>query len=381
MLQWLTDILIIGGLAAFLALLLEIAHRFLADYGECRILINGEKELTVIGGSPLLFTLGQHNIFIPSACGGRGTCAYCKVKVLEGGGPILPTEKPYLTQEEQEAFVRLSCQVKVRGDLKIRIPEELFNIKEFKVLVEEMYDLTPRIKGLGLKILEPDDGISFKPGQYVQLEVPKHGKVKEPDFRAYSICSPCQMHGFLELMITRVEDGSVSGYVHDILKKGDQLTLRGPFGDFFYRDSDKDLLLIATGSGLAPIRSIIHHLATQGTGRKTLFFFGAKTRDDLMYLDELRGFEQTLPDFTFVPVLSRVGEGDDWDGERGRVTDLDRVQDRARPKPGGLHLRGPAHGGELPESAQGKGRARGVGLFRQVRLSRGASLFRLISSA
>ena len=185
-----------------------------------------------------------------------------------------------------------------------------------------MTDLTPRIKGLNLKIMEPQEGITFKPGQYVQLEVPRHGKVKEPEFRAYSICSTCQEHGYLELMITRVEDGTVSSYVHQILKPGDELTLRGPFGDFYYRDSDKDLLLVATGSGLAPIRSILHYLAEQGISRKTLFFFGAKTRDDLMYLDELKGFEQTLADFSFVPTLSRVEEGDAWDGERGRVTDL-----------------------------------------------------------
>lgn len=322
MLEWLINLLVISGVAAFLALLLEIAHRFLADYGECRILINNEQELTVIGGSPLLFSLGENKIFIPSACGGRGTCAYCKVKVLEGGGPILPTEVPYLTDTEMADSVRLSCQVKVRNDLKIEIPEELFLIKEFRVLVDRITDLTPDIKGLDLRIVSPEEGIVFKAGQYVQLEVPEHGKTKEPEFRAYSICSPCQERGRLELMITRVEEGAVSGYVHDFLKQGDELILRGPFGDFYYRDSDKDLLLIATGSGLAPIRSILHHLENNGISRKTTLFLGARTKADLIYFEELKELEKTRPDFTFVPALSRSPENDRWEGEKGRVTDL-----------------------------------------------------------
>ena len=329
MLDWLVNILIISGLAAFLAFLLEVAHRFLADYGECRILVNGQRELTVTGGSPLLFTLGEQGIFIPSACGGRGTCAYCKVKVLEGGGPVLPTEAPYLSPEEIEAGVRLSCQVKVRGDLSIQIPEELFSVKEYKVLVDRIQKLTPQIKGLDLLILSPEEGIEFKAGQYVQLEVPRKGGAGEGEFRAYSICSACQTKDRLELMITEVEEGIVSGYVHHQLNEGDELILRGPFGDFFYRDSDQDLLLIATGSGLAPIRSILHYLDDNKINRKTMFFFGAKTKADLMYYDELRGFEKKLPDFTFIPTLSRSAPEDEWDGEKGRVTDL--IQSRIQP--------------------------------------------------
>ena len=329
MLQLLLGLVVISGLAALLAALLELANRYLADYGECTILVNGEKELRVIGGSPLLFTLAGAGIFVPSACGGRGTCAYCKVKVLEGCGPVLPTELPYLSKEEREAGVRISCQVKVRNDLRIEIPEELFLIKEFRARTAALFPLTPTIRGLRLEILSPEEGIRFTPGQYVQLEVPKYEKTKEPEFRAYSIASSAEESGALELMITRVPDGAVSVYVHDHLTEGQELTLRGPFGDFRVQDSDREILLIATGSGLAPIRSILFQLESEQCPRKTTFFFGARTRKELMYFDELKELESKLPDFRFVPVLSRPAEEDAWEGERGRVTDLieRRVED------------------------------------------------------
>lgn len=308
-------------MSALLALLLEIAHRYLANYGECRITINGEKELLVEGGGPLLFALADQGIFIPSACGGRGTCAYCKLKVFEGGGPVLPTETPYLTDEEVAENVRLSCQVKVRNDLTIEIPEELFLVKQFRAKVDSLVELTPLIKGLYMEILEPDEGLTFKPGQYVQLEIPA-SKGGEPEFRAYSICSACSESDWVELVITKVPDGTVSTYVHDFLKVGDEITFRGPFGDFYYQESDRDMLMIATGSGMAPIRSILHHLRDEKIERKATFFFGGRTKSDLFYLDEMRDFEKELHDFTFVPTLSRPDKENDWDGEVGRVTNL-----------------------------------------------------------
>ena len=189
MLQLILSLLIMSGIAALLALLLEIANAYIADYGESSILINEEKELVVKGGNPLLFSLMEEGVFIPSACGGRGTCSYCKLKVTEGGGPVLPTETPYLKPEEVEDHVRLSCQVKVRNDLKIEIPEELFLVREFRVMVERARDLTPEIKELHLKLLPPEEHIKFKAGQYVQLQIPKYELTKGPEFRAYSIAS------------------------------------------------------------------------------------------------------------------------------------------------------------------------------------------------
>jgi Na+-transporting NADH:ubiquinone oxidoreductase subunit F len=316
------SVLIISGIGAFFALLLELADTFIANYGECHISINREKDLVVQGGNPLLFSLMEEGIYIPSACGGKGTCAYCKVKVLEGGGPILPTETPYLTEEEQAEDVRLSCQVKVRNDLVIELPAELFLIKEFKVKVDRIVDLTPSIKGVTLGILSPEEGISFKPGQYIQLEIPKYKLSKEPEYRAFSMSSSSKDAHSVELYIGLVEKGVVSTYVHEYLKEAEELTMRGPFGDFYYHDSDRDILLIATGTGLAPIMSILRHMRSEQIQRKTTLFFGARTQENLYCVEELREMEKQLPAFTFIPTLSREAEDTQWEGKRGRVTEL-----------------------------------------------------------
>ncbi len=322
MLQLFLSLLTISGIAALLALLLEVAALYIADYGESHILINEEKDVLVTGGSPLLFTLMEQKIFIPSACGGKGTCALCKVKISEGGGPILPTETPYLSKEESEGHVRLSCQVKVKNDLKVEIPEELFLIKEFKVAVERMEVLTPDNKGLRLKILSPEEGIAFKSGQYVQLQIPKYELIKAPEFRAYSIASSSEERHAIELVITRVPEGAVSTYVHDYLREGDQLTIIGPYGDFYLRESNREILLVATGSGLAPIKSMLHQLKRENTQRKITLFFGDKKRPDLLYYDQLKKMAQEMSNFTYTPALSRADDEDGWSGERGRVTNL-----------------------------------------------------------
>lgn len=234
----------------------------------------------------------------------------------------MPTERPYLSPEEFQGHVRLSCQVKVKEDLKIEIPEDLFLVKEFQVKVDRIEDLTPQIKALHLKILAPEEGITFKAGQYVQLEVPKYKLTKGAEFRAYSVSSDADKHHELELVITRVEKGAVSTYVHDYLKEDQELRLMGPFGQFYLRDSDRDILLIATGSGLAPIKSILHKIENEKIQRKTTLFFGARTRQDLYYQEELRRMEEAIPHFTYFPTLSRPRSEDQWDGEKGRVTNL-----------------------------------------------------------
>jgi Na+-transporting NADH:ubiquinone oxidoreductase subunit F len=316
------SVLVISGIGAILALLLELADRFIADYGECRITVNKEKELKVQGGSPLLFSLQDEGIFIPSACGGKGTCAYCKVKVLEGGGPVLPTETPYISSEELEKNVRLSCQVKVRNDLSIEIPEDLFMIKEFKVRVERLEDLTPYIKGVTLAIVGPEESLTFKPGQYIQLEIPKYKLSSTPEFRAFSMASIPEEHQKIELYVGLVEKGIVSTYIHDYLKEGDELVMRGPFGNFYYLESDRDILMIATGTGLAPIMSILRYMQKEKIQRKTTLFFGTRIEEDLYCVEELKNLEKELSDFTYVPTLSRVPDSSPWEGERGRVTGL-----------------------------------------------------------
>ncbi|MBU2498905.1 MAG: 2Fe-2S iron-sulfur cluster binding domain-containing protein [Proteobacteria bacterium] len=322
MLPLILSLLAISGISAILALLLEVADSYLADYGEKHILLNDQKDLVVEGGRPLLFTLGEEGIFIPSACGGKGTCSYCKVKIHEGGGPVLPTETPYLSPEEVKANVRLSCQVKVKEDLKVEIPEELFLVKEYKIKVERIEDLTPEIKGLHLKILTPEEGITFKPGQYVQFEVPKYKMTSSEEYRAYSIASGSEDHRSLELVITKVPKGAVTTYVHDFLKEGEELHMTGPYGDFYLRESDRDILMIATGSGMAPMKAMLQQIEAQKIQRKTTFFFGERTKADLFYMDQLEAWEKKMPHFTFVPTLSRATEEDQWTGEKGRVTNL-----------------------------------------------------------
>jgi Na+-transporting NADH:ubiquinone oxidoreductase subunit F len=315
-------ILVLCAISAVLALLLEVADSYLADYGEKLIRVNDQKDLLVKAGRPLLSTLMEEGLFIPSACGGRGTCAYCKVKVMEGGGPVLPTETPYLSPSELEGHVRLSCQVKVKDDLRIQIPEELFLVREFRARVIQIQDLTPQIKGLRLRILSPPEGIRFTAGQYVQLEVPRYKHTSGPEYRAYSIASGPQESVEFELVVTRVPEGAVTTYVHDYLKEGEELRVTGPFGEFRLRDSDRDRVLIATGSGLAPFLSMLHQIEGEPREGKTTLFFGARTGKDLYYLPELRGFAEKIPRFTFIPTLSRPTEEDHWEGEKGRVTNL-----------------------------------------------------------
>ncbi|MBW1799503.1 MAG: 2Fe-2S iron-sulfur cluster binding domain-containing protein [Deltaproteobacteria bacterium] len=322
MISIIIGLLIISAIGALLALLLEIADSCLADYGEKHILINDKKDLLIKGGNPLLSTLMEQGIFIPSACGGKGTCSYCKVKVLEGGGPVLPTERPYLGPEELNDHVRLSCQVKVKEDVKIEIPEELFLVKQFRVKLQGLEDLTPEIKGLKLEILSPGEGITFKPGQYVQLEVPKYKLTRGSEYRAYSIASSSERHHEVGLIITKAPGGAVSTYVHDYLNAGDELVINGPYGDFFLRESDRDILMIATGSGLAPIRSILFQIENERIQRAAALFFGARTRKDLYYYDEMKSLEERLANFTYIPTLSRATDEDKWEGEKGRVTSL-----------------------------------------------------------
>ena len=322
MLTLLISLLILSGIAALLALFLEIADSYLADYGEKKILVNEQKELVVEGGRPLLSTLMGQGIFIPSACGGKGTCSYCKVRVLEGGGPVLPTETPYLSPNELNAHVRLSCQVKVKDNLKIEIPEELFLVKEYLVRVESIRELTPEIKRVHLGILSPEEGIAFKAGQYVQFEVPKYKRTSGPEYRAYSICSDAAEHHSLELVITKVPQGAVTTYVHEFMREGEDLKATGPYGKFYLKDSDRDILFIATGSGMAPIKSMLHQIEHEQSRKRVQFFFGAKTVKDLYYQEELLAWEKSLPSFKYVPTLSRVPEETPWKGEKGRVTNL-----------------------------------------------------------
>lgn len=302
------------------AALLLVAERYLASYGPCRIEINrGSKTLNVEGGKPLLALLTSRQIFIPSACGGRGTCAYCKVKILSGAPPIAPTELTLLTPQELADNVRISCQVKVRNDLAIEIPENLFLVKRFTAAVERIRDLTHDIKELRLRLLDPPE-IQFTPGQYIQLEVPPYGDNPEPVYRAYSISSTPSDRGHVELIIRLVPGGICTTWVFTRLKPGDTVAFNGPHGDFRLSDTPREMVWIAGGSGMAPFWGMARHMLQHRIQRPCTYFFGAVATRDLFFLDEFRQLEAQLPTFRFVPALSGNPHDDGWTGERGLIT-------------------------------------------------------------
>ncbi|MFO7891258.1 MAG: 2Fe-2S iron-sulfur cluster binding domain-containing protein [bacterium] len=316
----LVTILVVATINGLLAIILIIAEYYFSNYGECTIDINqGKKKLTVTGGSTLLQTLNSQKIFLPSACGGRGTCGYCKCKIEEGGGPLLPTEEPMLTKDEIADNIRLSCQVKVKQDLLISIPEELFNIKEFTAEVSAISDLTYDIKLITLKLKEPKE-IEFTPGQYIQLQSKPYENVKSSVSRAYSIASSSTSKESINLMIRLVPEGICTTWVHQYLKENDQVMFTGPMGDFRLHEGDGEMILVAGGSGMAPMVSLLAEIYEKKIQRKVTYFFGAKTKDDLFYIDKMEEFQKLLPDFTFVPVLSEPKPDSDWKGKTGLVT-------------------------------------------------------------
>ncbi len=307
------------AISGFLAIVLVIAERFLVNYGTLKIIINDKETLIVQGGSTLLSSLSSQKIFLPSACGGKGTCAYCKCKVLQGVGPILPTEEPLLTAEEKKQNIRLSCQVKVKQDMRIEIPEELFNIKEFKTRVTFIKDLTYDIKLLRFDLKDPSE-INFIAGQYVQMQTVPYDDVKDSVQRAYSMSSPSFEKSYIELMVRLVPDGICTTWVHQYLREGDTVTLIGPIGDFYLRDGKGEIILVAGGSGMAPMTSLLEDIAHRKIARKVIYFFGALTRNDLFYLDEMEALTKKIPNFTFVPALSQPEPDDEWNGEKGLIT-------------------------------------------------------------
>ena len=203
---------IVAGIGGFLALLLVIAESTLANYGECTITINEKKELKVKGGSSLLNILNNNKIFLSSACGGRGSCGFCKCKVIEGGGPLLPTETPFLDEDEKKNNVRLACQVKVKQDIKIEIPTDIFAVQEFTGTVTKIRDLTHDIKELTIELTKPK-GIDFKAGQYVQFVTPRYEKSKQSVTRAYSISSSPEQKDLNKRLcyFSTIPDASIRG--------------------------------------------------------------------------------------------------------------------------------------------------------------------------
>jgi len=317
MLLYVWSILVFGGLLAALAALLVVAERRLVHYGTCTISINaGERVLEVEGGQTLLQTLYDGEIFIPSACGGKGTCGYCKLRVVSGGGPVLPTELPYLARQEMRRGVRLACQLKVREDMELEIPEDLLNVQLYSAVVEHVRDLTHDTKEIRLRLVEPD-AIEHRPGQYVQIQAPSP---EGPVWRAYSISSPVQEPHAVELVVRLVPGGIASTYLHR-LEAGDAVTFTGPFGEFRLSDDpETEIVCVAGGCGMAPVKNIVETLHDRWPDRACWLFFGCRTTADSFYLDRFETLAREHPNLRVVYALSEPGPEDaDWRGETGFI--------------------------------------------------------------
>ncbi len=317
MMTLLLSLVTMNGLILGLCLLLWASRSRLNAYGQARIVINREKTIEVQGGNSLLMSLVMNKVFIPSACGGKGTCGYCRVKVHEGGGSVLATEQMVLTPQEVREHKRLACQVRVRRDLVVEVPEEYLAIKEYQVELAKVEVMTDLIKKLTFRLLDPRQ-ISFKPGQYIQacLEKPD----EEPIYRGYSMANSPLRPDVIELNVRLVEGGLMSPYLHS-LKVGDRLKMSGPYGDFYLQETtNRSVVCIAGGVGLAPMKSIIRYMIEKRIQRKVYLFYGARTLPLLYDHQEFVELADTNPNFVYVPALSDENIGDDWKGRRGFIT-------------------------------------------------------------
>ena len=352
-----------------LVALLLFAQSKLVQQGDVKIFVNGDEKNPIIApaGSTLLSTLSGQQIFLPSACGGGGTCAMCKCAVDEGGGEVLPTEVGHLSRTEQKENVRLSCQVKVKQDMHIRIPEEIFGIKKWDCEVKSNYNVSTFIKEFVVKLPEGEH-LEFQSGGYIQIDVPvcevdfktmdirpnpetgdPEDKFKEdwdkfnlwelkmkndePIFRAYSMANHPAEGNIVMLNIRvatppwdrannkwmEVNPGICSSYVFS-RKPGDKVTISGPYGEFFINPTDREMVYIGGGAGMAPLRSHIFHLFhTEKTDRKVSYWYGGRSKRELFYTDQFRKIEEEFPNFKYNIALSEPLPEDNWDGMKGFI--------------------------------------------------------------
>lgn len=347
--------------AVFLAVILILVGTLLlvesrvVIKGDRRILINDDesKSITTPINKTLLSALLDHDILIPCACGGKGTCGTCKCRVEEGGGDILPTELSLVSRKERLDHVRLACQLKVKQDLKIRIPEEIFNIQKFNATVVSNENVATFIKELVLK-LDEGEAVDFTAGAYMQIDVPEYqadfsnfevaeayrgawerfdllslqAGTDEPVNRAYSLANPPSEKGVLRFTIRiatpppgqmDLPPGVGSSYVFN-LKPGDRVVLSGPYGDFFVKDTEREMCFIGGGAGMAPMRChIFNQLLDLGTSRKMTFWYGARSRQEMFYDEEFKELQERFPNFSYHVALSEPQPEDDWDGPTGFI--------------------------------------------------------------
>ena len=357
-----TSVVAFSFVILLLVLILLYAQSKLVQSGDVKIIVNGDEANPIVtsAGSTLLNTLSGEKVFLPSACGGGGTCAMCKCTIKEGGGDVLPTEVGHLSRTEQKEGVRLSCQVKVKNDMRIEIPEEIFGIKKWECEVVSNWNVASFIKEFVVKLPEGEI-LDFEAGGYIQVDVPpvvcdfKDMNIEpHPDdpagpdkfkgdwdkfglwdlkmvnneeiFRAYSMANHPAEGNIVMLNIRiatppwdrannkwmDVNPGICSSYVFT-RKPGDKVTISGPYGEFFIKPTDAEMLYIGGGAGMAPMRSHLFHLFhTLKTGRKVTYWYGGRSKRELFYLDDFEKIEREFPNFKFYLVLSEPMDEDNW---------------------------------------------------------------------
>lgn len=353
------DMTIVYGVGMFTAMILALvgiilyARTLLVSSGDVTIEINGERNITVPAGGKLLQTLSEANVFLASACGGGGTCAQCKCIVNEGGGSMLPTEESHFTRRDATDGWRLSCQTAVKQDMKIQVPEEVFGVKQWECTVESNPNVATFIKELTLRLPE-GQSVDFRAGGYVQLECPPHlvnyadfdvdeeyrgdwerfgffkmsSQVDETVIRAYSMANYPEEKGVVKFNIRiatpppgseGISPGQMSSWVFG-LKPGDKVTVYGPFGEFFAKDTDAEMVFIGGGAGMAPMRShIFDQLKRLGSKRKISFWYGARSLREMFYVEDYDGLAADNDNFDWHVALSDPQPEDNWDGLTGFI--------------------------------------------------------------
>ncbi len=346
-----------SAIVVSLVMLILFAKSKLVSSGNVTIKINGEKEISAPVGGKLLGTLANAKLFVPSACGGGGTCAQCRVKIHHGGGSLLPTEESHITKREAAQGDRLSCQVAVKQDMNIEVPEEVFGVKKWECTVESNDNVATFIKNLVLRLPEGEN-VNFRAGGYIQIECPPH-KIAYKTFdvkekfredwdrfnlwqyesstndsvtRAYSMANYPDEKGLIMLNVriaspppganTDIPPGIMSSYIYS-LKPGDKVTISGPFGEFFAKDTKNEMVFIGGGAGMAPMRShIFDQLKRLGSDRKITFWYGARSKREMFFVEDFDGLQASNENFKWHVALSDPQEEDHWDGYTGFIHEV-----------------------------------------------------------
>ncbi|SCZ85534.1 NADH:ubiquinone reductase (Na(+)-transporting) subunit F [Nitrosomonas mobilis] len=342
-----------SAIIILLVLIILSARARLIPQGRIKIEINNERTIEAPSGEKLLGTLAAAEIFVSSPCGGSGTCGQCRVQVFEGGGVILPTEKSHINKHDAQAGYRLSCQVTVKQDLKIAVPHEVFGARKIQCIVRSNHNVATFIKELVLEL--PDDTpLEFRAGGYIQIECPAHN-IKYQDFeieerfrqdwdrydlwrytsqsdesvvRAYSMANYPEERGIIMLNVriatpppktTDISPGIVSSYIFS-LRPGDPVTIMGPFGDFYARETDNEMIYVGGGAGMAPLRShIFDQLRRLGSHRKISYWYGARSKNEMFYIEDFERLAMEHDNFTWHVALSDPLPEDDWQGDTGFI--------------------------------------------------------------